>query len=601
MAVFLAMSIVLSFSSGTVLNSAIVGQELPNLFTLMGELVNITDYQFEARVGNLQGTTVTGSGFVQEVGSVGLFDMRYGPSGYSYKVIVHLNGNDERKAVVYLRSSTGLASLNVGTPVYFTGTILGIVDWGFWHEAYIRGNQLSASSSLNASVTRSSTGSWIQGHENYSIRWSGFAGSLSLYLIMPSGATETIGTFPSQSGSAQVSITPSIGVGSGYYIKAVDSFGNSATSSSFSIQPFSITSPASGSTWARGHISPLIQWSDRSSPEVKLVLMQGSRQIQELTNGWVLNQGSLSPQIDVLETWSGEEDYFVRVSVRTIDGYVWSRDSERVRLPFSDNERQGAARLSTETSSSGIVDYSEDVDYWRVTCLPKHTYEFALETSSSICMDIYKDSQLLSAHVGNTACWDSELGGVYYLKLTGTPGQEGSYTISPTVTQFPEVLRPFRVSAEVTALLSNGFTNASTGVAGGLSYSPIRFVELGASAYVLPGQEAMQSISDPELKEDFTFLGFSAGLQSPELMGLSVRAGATYDFLVSAPQFYWLKPEYEDLEGAFVSGIRPYISLDWKAFSQRYGNALFVRLQRSFISPEAGRMSLGIVYAIDNP
>lgn len=133
-----SMIVLLSVPAGVVLQECLVAQNLPNLYTIMNEISNLTEFQFDIRVEELRGSRVSGSGIVEEVGSVDLFDSSQAPTGYSYKVILLLNGNSSRKAVVFLRSSSGLASINLEDEYSFTGSIIDVTDWGFWYTAYIR-------------------------------------------------------------------------------------------------------------------------------------------------------------------------------------------------------------------------------------------------------------------------------------------------------------------------------------------------------------------------------------------------------------------------------------------------------------------------------
>lgn len=449
----------------------------------------------------------------------------------------------------------------------------------------------------NSSLGRGSRSAWMQGHQDYGVNWAGFAGNLNLSLVKPNGNTLALGTFSSRTGSAQIDVTTAMGVGSGYRLRAVDEFGNVATSSNFSIIAFNITSPSNRDVWSRGEITPTIQWTDISSPEVKLVLMRSNDRICEITNGWIPNQGIFSQRIEIPETWAGGNDYFVRVSVRNTNREVWEIDSERFTISFSDNERQGASNLSIDNTNTGMIDYPEDVDYWTIRCLPLHSYELSMQSNNIARMEIYLNTSLISTNAENSVRWDSDMGGTYYLKVTGLLGQEGSYTITPIEKQYPEAHRTISTSLGGTTLLSNGFNYAGIGIEAGLFYSPLRYSDIGVSFCLMQANEAMQAIIDPSDGEIFSVLELSAGLQSPELTDLSVRAGVSYNLVLSEPQYYWINPEYDDVSDAFVSGISPYFGLDWKVFSQRYGNALFVRLQRSFVSFKAGRMSLGLVFS----
>ena len=129
-----------SMLSGFPLIDGIIGQSLPDLNSILREVSELTEFQFDARAAELNGDRVSGNGEVNDVGTVDWLDAADAPNGYDYKVIVHLNGSSSRKAVVFLRSSDGLASLGIGDSYSFTGEIISIKDWGFWFTAYIKGD-----------------------------------------------------------------------------------------------------------------------------------------------------------------------------------------------------------------------------------------------------------------------------------------------------------------------------------------------------------------------------------------------------------------------------------------------------------------------------
>ena len=129
-----------SMLSGIPMMDGIIGQSLPSLDSILREVEELTEFQFDARAAELSGNRVSGSGEVNDVGTVDWLDAADAPNGYGYKVIVHLNGHNSRKAVVFLRSSDGLATLGIGDSYSFTGEIISIKDWGFWFTAYIKGD-----------------------------------------------------------------------------------------------------------------------------------------------------------------------------------------------------------------------------------------------------------------------------------------------------------------------------------------------------------------------------------------------------------------------------------------------------------------------------
>jgi len=450
---------------------------------------------------------------------------------------------------------------------------------------------------LSASIRRSSTSPWVQGQQNKNVNWVGFAGNLDISLIMPNGNILPLGRVSSETGFTQVDVISSMGAGSGYRLRAIDEFGNTATSSRFSIVAFNVTSPSRSDVWARGEITPTIEWSDISSPDVKLVLMKSHNQISEITDGWIPNQGSFSESIQIPETWAQGNNYSVRVIIRNSSGDVWEVDSEPFTISYSDNEIQGASRLYIDKNNTGVIDYSGDVDFWRIGCQSLHSYKIAIQSTNNVNMKIYHRGSLISTTTENNLSWNCDTSGDYYLKVTGLDGQEGAYSVTVIEEQYPEVHRRTSVNLSGTSLLSNGFNYAGIGIEAGLLYSPFRYSDIGLSYYLMQASESMQTIIDPSNRETHSILELSAGLQSPELINLSLRAGVGYNFVISEPQYYWINPEYEDISDAFVSGIKPYVGLDWKVLSQRYGSALFVRLQRSFISLKAGRMSLGLVFS----
>jgi len=106
-------------------------------YALLDELESLTEFQFDARVEELQGVAVTGSGEVNDVGSTDWMDTE-APSGYGYKVILHLRGDSSKKVVVFLRTSNGLASLSIGDNYSFSGRLLSVADWGFWLTMYVQ-------------------------------------------------------------------------------------------------------------------------------------------------------------------------------------------------------------------------------------------------------------------------------------------------------------------------------------------------------------------------------------------------------------------------------------------------------------------------------
>jgi len=391
-----------------------------------------------------------------------------------------------------------------------------------------------------------------------------------------------------------------MGVGSGYQLRAVDEFGNTATSSSFTIAAFSVTNPRNGDLWARGQFDPVIRWTDTASPEVRLALYRGYREVLDLSDGWILNQGTFTQNIEIPDSLGGGSDYFVRVSIRKPNGEIWEVDSDRFTVAYSDNERQGAANLSTSRNSTGGIDYSGDTDFWSIHCQPLHTYNVRLESDTDVRLELFQGSDLICSNIGKNLRWDSDIGGAYFLKVTGLAGQEGTYTISVDEEPFPEAHRIISVSLGGTALLSNGFEATGFGAEASVFYSPIRYTDIGLSYNMLQASEAMHAIIDPSDEELFGIMGLSAGIQTPELANLSLRAGANYSFVVSEPQYYWIDPRYEDVTDEFVSSVKPYFGLDWKVFSRRYGSALFLRLQRSFSSFKAGKMSFGLVFSSAN-
>jgi len=119
--------------------TSMLGTTPTDLHAIMAEFSDITEFQFDSRVDQYRGTYVSGHGEVDDVGSVDLLDAANAPDGYSYKVVVYLRGDHQLKAVVFLRSSTGLGSINIGDDYSFTGEIIDITDWGFWFTAYIQG------------------------------------------------------------------------------------------------------------------------------------------------------------------------------------------------------------------------------------------------------------------------------------------------------------------------------------------------------------------------------------------------------------------------------------------------------------------------------
>lgn len=133
----------LALSLGMVLPSpaqVLIGQGRMDLHEIMQDFPGITEFQFEERLDDLIGVSVSGSGRVDDVGTVDLMDAANAPDGYEYKVIVHLEGDSQLKAVIFLNSSEGLGSISIGDTYTFTGSIIDITDWGFWFTAYIRGN-----------------------------------------------------------------------------------------------------------------------------------------------------------------------------------------------------------------------------------------------------------------------------------------------------------------------------------------------------------------------------------------------------------------------------------------------------------------------------
>ena len=118
----------------------LIGHGRQDLHDIMEDFPDITDFQFEERLDDLVGVSVSGSGEVDDVGTVDLLDSAHAPNGYEYKVIVHLEGDSQLKAVVFLRSSDGLGAINIGDTYSFTGSILDITDWGFWFTSYVRGD-----------------------------------------------------------------------------------------------------------------------------------------------------------------------------------------------------------------------------------------------------------------------------------------------------------------------------------------------------------------------------------------------------------------------------------------------------------------------------
>lgn len=445
----------------------------------------------------------------------------------------------------------------------------------------------------NGSVSRTSN-RWAQGMSDLGVQWSGFGESIYLWLESRDGGSTFLGSYSGGSGSASVEIQEWIEAGSGYSLTATDAYGNTASSSSFSILPVNVSSPSAAETWRRGECHPTIRWTGMGN-EARVQLMRGAQVVAELTDDWIANTGEYRASVTIPETWLGGDGYYVRVSVRTDSGEVLEGDSDQFSIAYSDNEVLGGLNLSIEDANTGMIDYPDDIDYWIIRCLPMHTYEITMESNASAVMEVYQNANIIATSIDNRVCWDSDMGGTYFLKITGLPGQEGSYAITPNEKQYPEAHRTVSISIAGTTLLSNGFNYGGIGFEAGVSFSPVRYIDVGVSYSMMQANEAIQAIVDPSNRDLFSVMELSAGLQSPELTGLSARAGASYNIILSEPQYYWISPEYNDLSDAFVSGIRPYFGLDWKVFSERYGSAIFVRLQRSFISFKAGRMSIGMV------
>ena len=138
--VTLQILVLASLGSSCPMLECVIGQSLPDLHSIMADYPDITEFQFESRVDDVVGNMVSGHGEVEDVGSLDFMDYANAPDGYEYKVILALNGDNQTRAVVFLISSTGLGSINIGDEFYFTGQIIDITDWGFWFTAYIKGD-----------------------------------------------------------------------------------------------------------------------------------------------------------------------------------------------------------------------------------------------------------------------------------------------------------------------------------------------------------------------------------------------------------------------------------------------------------------------------
>jgi hypothetical protein len=448
----------------------------------------------------------------------------------------------------------------------------------------------------NGSIYRTSD-RWAQGMSNAGVQWSGFSGSVYLSLVDPNGSVTSLGSYTGGSGSATIGIQDWMGTGSGYKLKATDSYGNSAVSSPFSILAVNVTRPSPGETWSRGVVQPTIRWTGEGS-EANLTLMKGSQVVSDLTGGWVPNTGEFMESLTIPETWAGGSDYTVRVRIRNSSGGTDEGSSSQFSIPYSDNQPEGARTLTPERGSEGAIDYAGDIDYWKVICEPLYTYSVSARCINGSQLQIERSGTTGSEYGANGEIeWDSSRGGTYYVKVSSSAAPGTTYSILSQMRQFPEILRKVRLTAGASLMQTDGLSGLGAGVDVGAFYSPVRYAELGASLYTISGDEAFSSIVDPDSTTTFVFSSFSAGVESPSLQRFSVRVGASYDIAISGPAHFWMKPEYEDLSGAYESGIRGYGSIDCKLAWNRYGSAFLLRLQRSFLSASDGRTTIGLVYA----
>ncbi len=425
--------------------------------------------------------------------------------------------------------------------------------------------------------------------EDVSIRWSGFAGAnVAISLLKNNELIGYMGTF-SNTGSTQIDITELIGTGAGFKFKIIDDYGNTATSSSFSIDPLYVYWISNNGYWQRGHYSCSVKWNGIGD-EAFVELYQGSSSVFDLSDGWINNTGQFECELEIPENWPGGSDYKVQVTLRNATGNEYRGFSENITLPYSDNQRQGANSIRPGDTISGELINDSDIDYFMFRAAENMVYTVKLSGDEGCSLVLRRGGgSLESCQTGGRVKYTCYNPGECFINITGPAGYESqTYEIQLSEGMRPERHRKFGgwVGYTYTGADSIGYS----GVDCGFFYSPIRYTEIGINAYVIGYTNSGIVLNK------FTYCGGWVGLRSPRIWKMELLAGASYDFRLSGDEWYYT-PEDEVATPPQDGSFRPYVGVDFLVQGQRYESITTIRLGISFFEEGQWRIVAGLGYS----
>lgn len=439
-----------------------------------------------------------------------------------------------------------------------SGYRLRLYDW-YGNEKWSDEFSISNNSSIGISQD-----SWAQGMNDAGIQWSGFGSNIYVALEFPDGTSYFIDQFTGGLGSAHIEVADWMGLGSGYRLLASDEYGNTATSSRFSIQPVNVTSPSTWSSWARGEIHPTITWSG-SGAEANVTLLRNGRLVTSLSDGWVPNKGELRPSVTIPETWPGGSIYTVEVSLRDQSQTVVRGSSRTFSIEYSDNEIEGPVTLST-IHASGCIDYSDDIDRWRFRASEHTLHRFEVSGASEYRLSITSNTgEPITVDTGRSISFTSDSTTWYHLCIRDNPEHTalGDYEISRSIRTEHERHRTYGGVLGMTGTATD--SNTYVGFEFRFVLSPIRYIECNVSGHTLTAEQTYT----------YGFLSSYIGLRTPRLAGISLLAGAAYDLRVSRPDDLWFQEGRIVEDARFDSGIRSFIGLLVRTGGDPYTGSLY--------------------------
>jgi hypothetical protein len=351
-----------------------------------------------------------------------------------------------------------------------------------------------------------------------------------------------------------------------------------------------VYTPSANSIWYKGRTPGIISWTG-GGQAIRVELYEGDRLINELTNGWSDNEHSLQIPGSVGIEW--DETPFYRIHVismgtasETLEGW-----SDYFSVEMSNDLIQGAGVL--EHSVTGTIDFNDDVDYFSFVTQGRWIHEFCVEAGSGIEIDLIgSDSSSVVRSFGSGGIeWIPDESNVYFLRISSTDGSESDYTISLSRRLPPERVRRFQVGGWYGLPLTSMKDVIPSGYGAFVSYSPIRFLDVGAEWVSLEVGEDIDYFNILWGRQ--SFVGGYVGLVSPDFSGVRARAGAGYFIRMNSEEIL-LKSQYASYADALSDGIKWYAGIDYKLFSSHFGAALYTRLQYNALNSGDGLVNLGL-------